>query len=197
MSQFLNDLIAELAKLPGIGEKNAERIAYFMLKRPDDENRNLGGHIGGLKDKVRFCNICGNFTEEEICSICSDPARDLSRVCVVEEPKYIKIFEKLKIFKGVYHVLGGVISPLNGIGPSDLAIDSLIEKAGKNRVSEVILALNQTTEAELTGLYIHKLLKPLNVSVSKLMAGIPIGSDIEYIDVLTLSRSFEGRSKYQ
>ena len=192
----MNELISELAKLPGIGEKNAERIAYHLLKRPADENKNLGSHIDSLKERVRFCGVCGNFTEEQTCSICIDPSRDTTRVCVVEEPKYIKIFEKLKIFKGVYHVLGGVISPLNGIGPSDLAIDNLIEKARKNRVTEVILAMNQTTEAELTGFYIHKLLKPLNVSVSKLMAGIPVGSDIEYIDVLTLSKSFESRSKY-
>jgi recombination protein RecR len=196
MSRFLNELIAELAKLPGIGEKNAERIAYHLLKRPADENRNLGNHIESLQEKVRFCGVCGNFTEERTCSICEDPSRDRTRVCVVEEPKYIKIFEKLKIFRGVYHVLGGVISPLNGVGPSDLAIDSLVEKARKDGVTEVILALNQTTEAELTGFYIHKLLKPLNVGVSKLMAGIPVGSDIEYIDVLTLSKSFESRSKY-
>lgn len=196
MSGFLESLTSELNKLPGIGEKSAERIAYHLLKRPEGENRRLADFIAGLKDKVRFCRECGFFTETDICGICSDPGRDRSQICVVEEPKDVMIFEKLKLFRGLYHVLGGIISPLNGIGPEDLRIDQLLNRVKSGKISEVIIAFGQTTESELTGLYLNKRLAESGVEVTKLRAGIPVGSDLEFVDVLTLGRSFEGRQGY-
>jgi recombination protein RecR len=196
MSGYLENLTAELNKLPGIGEKSAERIAYNLLKRGADENQRLGQLIAGLKEKVHFCKDCGFFTEEVLCTICGDETRDRSQICVVEEPKDVIIFEKLRLFHGLYHVLGGIISPLNGIGPEDLRIQGLLERASGGKVSEVILAFGQTTESDLTGLYLNKKLKELNIKVSKLRAGIPVGSDLEFVDILTLGRSFEGRQTF-
>ncbi len=196
MSNKLDLLIAEFSKLPGIGEKSAERIAYHLLKRTAEENKILGESVSSIKDVVKKCDSCGNYSETPICEICSDIRRNKNQLCIVEEAKNIKIFERLKVYKGLYHVLGGVISPLHGIGPENLNIDQLIKKLEKDDIKEIIIALNQTTEAELTGLYLHKLLEKYKIKMSRLLSGIPVGSDLEYVDILTLSRSFEGRQNF-
>jgi recombination protein RecR len=196
MSRSLDHLVSELSKLPGIGGKSAERLAYHLLKREQQENEALAGAIATLKKLVRPCRKCGNHAEADLCEICSDPKRDSSLLCIVEEAKDIRIFERLKVFKGLYHVLGGVISPLHGVGPEDLSIDPLLDRVGTGEVREVIIALSQTTEGELTGLYVNRMLQKKGVKVTKLLAGIPVGSDLEYVDILTLSRSFEGRQDF-
>lgn len=196
MSRSLDHLVSELSKLPGIGGKSAERLAYHLLKREQGENEALAGAIETLKKVVRPCHKCGNHAESELCEICSDTRRDSGLLCIVEEAKDIRIFERLKVFKGLYHVLGGVISPLHGVGPENLSIDALMERIRKGGVREVIIALSQTTEGELTGLYVNRLLQKTGVKVTKLLAGIPVGSDLEYVDILTLSRSFEGRQDF-
>jgi len=195
MKNFFENLISEITKLPGIGEKTAERIVLYMLKRDEKENESLAMYIKDLKKIIKSCSICGNFSEKEICNICSDPERDRKKICVVEEARYIRILEKTELFKGLYHVLGGVISPIHGIGPEQLKVKELIERVQKENTEEIILALNQTTEAELTGLYLAKILKSYNVTITRLLSGIPVGTDLEFVDIMTLSRSIEGRQK--
>ncbi len=197
MSKTLDHLISELSKLPGIGGKSAERIAYHILKREQHDNENLGKMILALKSQVRPCKNCGNYAENELCDICNNSQRDKSLLCIVEEAKDIRIFERLKVYKGHYHVLGGVISPLHGIGPENLNITRLVERIDSDNIREIIIALSQTTEAELTGLYLNKLLQKNKIKITKLLAGIPVGSDLEYIDIMTLSRSFEGRQDFE
>jgi recombination protein RecR len=195
VKRFLEGLIAELSKLPGVGEKSAERMALFLLKRGQNENESLATFVRDLKRVVHPCPVCGNYAEAELCEVCSATDRDRTQLCVVEEARYIRILEKTRVFRGVYHVLGGVISPVHGIGPDELNIKTLVKRMEGGGIREIILALNQTTEAELTGLYLAKLLKPFDVSLSRLTAGVPVGADLEFIDVLTLSKSFEGRQK--
>lgn len=193
MPSFLDRLIAELAKLPGLGPKSAERVALHLLKRDQTENDALATAIRDLKATVHPCRICGNYAETDLCDICSNPSRDPTLLCVVEEPRYIRIIEKTGVFKGLYHVLGGTLSPVHGIGPEQLDFPRLRRRIEEGGVTELILALNQTAEAELTGLYIAQNLKPLGLRISRLTTGVPVGADLEFVDILTLSKSFESR----
>ena len=187
----IGKLINEFSKLPGVGKKTAQRYAYKIIDMPESEARAFADAILGVKRKVRYCQVCGNFTEEETCGICR--TRDQSVICVVKEPKDVLAIEKLHEYKGVYHVLGGVISPINGITPDKIRFAELIARVGKDDVREVIVATNPTPDGEVTAMYISKYLKPLGVKVTRLAYGIPVGSDLEYADEVTLGRALEGR----
>jgi len=184
-------LINEFSKLPGVGKKSAQRYAYKIISMSEGEARSFADAIINVKHKVKYCKICGNFTEEDICDVCKN--RDRSVICVVKEPKDVIALEKLHEYKGVYHVLHGVINPIEGIGPNDIRIKELLSRVGEGSVKEVIMATNPDVEGEATAMYIAKLLKPLGVNVTRLAHGIPIGSEIEYTDDVTLSRALTER----
>ncbi|AAM23354.1 recombination protein RecR [Caldanaerobacter subterraneus subsp. tengcongensis MB4] len=186
-------LIEELSKLPGIGPKTAQRLAFFIINMPLDEVRSLSQAIIEAKEKLRYCKICFNITDKEVCDICSDENRDHSTICVVSHPMDVVAMEKVKEYKGVYHVLHGVISPIEGVGPEDIRIKELLERVRDGSVKEVILATNPDIEGEATAMYIAKLLKPFGVKVTRIAHGIPVGGDLEYTDVVTLSKALEGR----
>ena len=185
-------LINQFTKLPGVGKKTAQRYAYKIINMSPEEARQFAESIIDCKKKVRYCSVCGNFSEEEICDICK--RRDHKVICVVKEPKDVIAMEKLHEFKGVYHVLHGVISPMDGVGPNDIRIKELLARVGDG-VSEVIIATNPDVEGDATAMYIAKLLKPLGVTVTRLAHGIPIGGEIEYTDEVTLSRAFIERKQ--
>jgi recombination protein RecR len=189
----VQDLIDELGRLPGVGPKSAQRIAFYLLKVPKDDALRLAQAIGEVKDKVRFCARCFNVSEHELCTICSDERRDASVVCVVEEPRDLVAVEKTGEFKGRYHVLQGAISPIEGIGPEQLRIRELLERIGAEGIDEVILCTNPNLEGEATALYLGRLLKPLGLTVTRIASGLPVGGDLEYADELTLGRALEGR----
>ena len=190
----VTDLIDELKRLPGIGQKTAERLSFFLMRGQKEQANKLAAAIQNLKEKIILCSICHGITESEPCEICSDSSRDRSQICVVEEPHDVYVMENMGYFKGVYHVLMGVISPLDGIGPDDLNIEGLKEKAGKPAIREVILATNPDMEGESTAVYISKVLKCFPaVKVTRIARGLPVGSDIEYADSVTLLKSLEGR----
>ena len=189
----IDRLVALLSKLPGVGKKSASRMAYHVLDGGSGYARNLADALASLHELIRRCGVCGGFTETDPCAICSDPARDRSLICVVERAQDMRIIEESREFGGVFHVLGGLIAPLEGVGPGDLAIDRLISRLGGAR--EVILALNPTMEGDTTALYLQKVLKEFPVEVSRLASGMPVGGDLEYTDRLTLSRSLRGRIK--
>ncbi|OGW16799.1 MAG: recombination protein RecR [Nitrospirae bacterium GWC2_57_13] len=180
-------------KLPGIGRKSAERHAFAILAMPDEEAAGIAQAILDLKSSSRSCNICHTITEDQICGICSDERRDNSRICVVEEPSNVLVLEKSGVFRGRYHVLLGALSPLDGIGPEDLTIDSLMQRLRAGAVTEVIVATNPTVKGESTALYLSKLIKPLGISVTRIAYGLPVGGDIEYADESTVQRALEGR----
>ncbi len=180
-------LVNQFSKLPGVGKKTAQRYAYKIINMSDEEAKEFAQSVINCKQKVRYCKICGNFTEEEVCDICKK--RDKSVICVVKEPKDVIAMEKLREFKGVYHVLHGVISPMDGVGPNDIRIKELLSRID-GTVTEVIMATNPDVEGEATAMYIAKLLKPLGVNVTRLAHGIPIGGELEYTDEVTLSRAF-------
>jgi recombination protein RecR len=186
-------MVEAFMKLPGIGRKSAERLAFAILGMTMDEAGGIAQAILSLKNNSRYCPICNNITEEELCSICRDEKRDLSRICVVEEPSNILILEKTGIFRGRYHAIMGAIAPLDGIGPEDLKIDGLMERLQAGGIKEVILATNPTVKGETTALYLSKLIKPLGISVSRIAYGLPVGGDIEYADESTMQRALEGR----
>ncbi|ERM91844.1 MAG: Recombination protein RecR [Caldanaerobacter subterraneus] len=186
-------LIEELSKLPGIGPKTAQRLAFFIINMPLDEVRSLSQAIIEAKEKLRYCKICFNIADKEVCDICSDENRDHSTICVVSHPMDVVAMEKVKEYKGVYHVLHGVISPIEGVGPEDIRIKELLERVRDGSVKEVILATNPDIEGEATAMYIAKLLKPFGVKVTRIAHGIPVGGDLEYTDVVTLSKALEGR----
>ena len=192
----LEELIECFKLLPGIGEKNAERLSFAVLKFSDENAEKFSESIKNVKTKILKCSICNNLTEDsEICSICSDDCRDNSTLCVVESTKDLILFEKSNAYKGKYHVLEGLISPLEGINPEDIKINELINRIEKEKIKEVILALNTNMEGETTSLYILKLLEGTDVSVTEIAAGIPVGADMEYLDALTIQRALEGRNK--
>jgi recombination protein RecR len=193
----LDRLITLLSKLPGIGKKSAGRIAYHILDGDPAYTASLAKELAGLHQAIRRCGICGGFTETDPCSVCSDTSRDHSLICVVERAQDMRIIEESREFSGVFHVLGGLIAPLDGVGPGDLSIARLIERLHdlNQNVKEIILALNPTVEGDTTSLYLHKLLKDFPVEITRLASGMPVGGDLEYIDRLTLSRSFRGRVK--
>ena len=192
----LEELIECFKMLPGIGEKNAERLSFAVLKFPEDITDKFSDSIKNVKTKIKKCEICNNYTEEsDICEICKDETRDKSTICVVENVKDLILFEKSNAYKGKYHVLEGLISPLEGINPEDIKINQLIQRIKNESIKEVILALNLSMEGETTSLYILKLLEGTGVSVTKIAAGIPVGADMEYLDSLTIQRALEGRNK--
>ena len=189
----LGSMIDAFMKLPGIGRKSAERLAFAVLGMPREEAAGIAQAILDLKNNSRYCSTCNNITEDEVCSICRDSNRDGTRICVVEEPSNILILEKTGIFRGRYHALLGAISPLDGVGPEDLKIDGLMERLRPGDVTEVIIATNPTVKGETTALYLSKLIKPLGINVSRIAYGLPVGGDIEYADENTVQRALEGR----
>jgi len=195
-TKTLNRLIEELSKMPGIGPKSAQRIAFYILGSSKEEAKALSQAILDLKEKITHCLICNNITEENPCEICSNNQRDHSIICVVEEPKDVLAFEKSRGFNGIYHVLLGALSPLEGIGPDELKIKELIGRLKKDKVSEVILATNPNTNGEMTAMYLAKMIKPLGVKVTRIAYGIPAGSNIDYVDEETLAKSLEGRKEF-
>lgn len=189
----VQDLIDELGRLPGVGPKSAQRIAFHLLAADPVDVRRLVAALTEVKDKVRFCSICGNVAEEEQCKICRDPRRDEAVICVVEEPKDVVAIEKTREFRGRYHVLGGAISPIEGVGPEDLRIRELMQRLADGAVTELILATDPNLEGEATATYLARLVKPMQLRVTRLASGLPVGGDLEYADEVTLGRAFEGR----
>jgi recombination protein RecR len=186
-------LIEALQRLPGIGPKTAQRLTFFMLKRPVDEVRELAESLVAVKERIVSCSTCFNVTDQDPCRICSDPARDTGLLCVVEEPNDLLAMERTGEFKGRYHVLQGALSPLEGIGPDDLRVRELLARLEAGGASEVILATNPNVEGEATALYLAKLLRPLGARVTRIARGLPVGGDLEYADQVTLSKALEGR----
>ena len=189
----MQNLIDELGRLPGVGPKGAQRIAFYLLGSDPADVRRLAAVLVEVTDRVRFCRICGNVAEEEECRICRDPRRDLSIICVVEEPKDVAAIEKIREFRGRYHVLGGAISPIDGIGPEDLRTTELMARLADGGITEVILATDPNLEGEATATYLARLVKPLGLRVTRPASGLPVGGDLEYADEVTLGRAFEGR----
>jgi recombination protein RecR len=189
----IQDLIDELSRLPGIGPKSAQRLAFYLVKVPPDEAKRLAEAIVHAKERISFCRECGNVAEGELCRICRDQGRDPTVLCVVEEPKDAATIEKAGVVKGRYHVLGGAISPLDGIGPEDLRVQELLDRVERNGVTEVIIATNPNLEGNATAMYVAALLKPAGVKVTRLASGLPVGGDLEYADEVTLSQALEGR----
>jgi recombination protein RecR len=196
ISDSLESLIDELSKLPQIGRKTAQRLAMFIIKQPREEVVKLSKALLEIKDKIKFCNVCCNITEDDVCKICNSDKRNRSIICVVEDPKDVYAIEKTNEYRGLYHVLHGRISPLDGIGPNDIKIKELLyrlDETENNKVEELILALNPTVEGETTILYLNKLIKPLNLKITRIARGIPIGADLEFADEVTLAKAIEGR----
>jgi recombination protein RecR len=189
----VQNLIDELGRLPGVGPKGAQRIAFYLLAADSAEVRRLAEALVEVTEKVRFCRVCGNVAEQEECRICRDPRRDPSVLCVVEEPKDVAAIEKIREFRGRYHVLGGAISPIDGVGPDDLSTKELLSRLSDGAVTEVILATDPNLEGEATATYLARLLKPLGLRVTRPASGLPVGGDLEYADEVTLGRAFEGR----
>jgi recombination protein RecR len=186
-------LVEELQRLPGIGPKGAQRLAFHLLKSPRDQAERLADAVRELKEKVTYCSICNNITDTDPCEFCRSTDRDGHVICVVEEPQNVAAIEKTREFKGLYHVLMGAISPLQGIGPDELKIKGLLARIGSGEVTEVILATNPNVEGEATALYLARLLKPLGVRVTRIAMGVPVGSDLEYADEVTMHKALEGR----
>jgi recombination protein RecR len=191
----LDRLIALFSKLPGIGKKSASRMTYHILESDSAYARTLADALVSLHSAIRRCGICGGFTETDPCPVCSDTGRDHSLICVVERAQDLRIIEESREFHGVFHVLGGLIAPLEGVGPGDLAIGKLVARLQSQHIKEIILALNPTVEGDTTALYLQKILKEFPVEVTRLASGLPVGGDLEYTDRLTISRSFRGRVK--
>jgi recombination protein RecR len=189
----VQDLIDELGRLPGIGPKGAQRIAFYLVAADTADVRRLAEALLRVKEKIRFCEVCGNVAEEDRCRICRDPRRDPSVLCVVEEPKDVVAIERTREYRGRYHVLGGAISPIDGVGPDDLRVRELMERLADGAVQEVILATDPNLEGEATATYLARMLSPLGLRVSRLASGLPVGGDLEYADEITLGRAFEGR----
>jgi recombination protein RecR len=190
---IIENLIEELTKLPGIGRKTAQRLAFFILTMSEEEAKGIARAIDEVKDKARFCKECFNITDSELCSICTSYSRDRSKLCVVEEPSNIIVIERTKYFHGLYHVLLGSLSPIDGMTPDKIKINELIERVKKNEIKEVIIATNPNTKGEMTAQYIREILKPFDLEVTRIAYGLPIGGDIEFADEVTLSKALEGR----
>jgi recombination protein RecR len=189
----LQNLIDQFKRLPGVGAKSAQRLAFHVLKTPREDAERLIDAIREVKDRVTYCTICNNFTDVDPCQYCADPGRDHRLVCVVEEPQNVNVIEKTGGFRGVSHVLLGALSPLQGVGPDDLKIKGLLTRISGDQIEEIILATNPTVEGEATAIYLARLLKPLGVRVTRIATGIPVGSDLEYADELTMGKAMEGR----
>ena len=195
-------LIEQLHKLPGIGPKSAQRLAYYLIRMPSEEAGALADAIGSVKERITFCSRCQNITESDPCLICANPSRDHTRVCVVQEPLDVLALERTGVFRGLYHVLHGVIDPMSNVGPGDLRVRELLLRIspaspnGPSGIEEIVLATNPTVEGEATAMYIRQLVSPLGVKVTRLARGLPVGADLEYADDLTLARAFEGRQDF-
>ncbi|HKO04415.1 MAG TPA: recombination mediator RecR [Candidatus Acidoferrales bacterium] len=187
------NLVEQLKRLPGIGQKTAQRLAFHLLRADREESESLAGAILAAKNDLHECSVCNNITDTDPCLYCRNPARIQKTICVIEEPHNIVPVEKTRAYHGLYHVLGGTLSPLNGVGPDQLKIKSLLERLKKGTVEEIIIATNPTTEGEATAVYLSKLIKPLGVRVTRIGMGIPVGSDLEYADEVTMSKAMEGR----
>lgn len=189
----LQELVDQFKKLPGVGAKSAQRLAFHVLRTPREEAERLCQAIRDVKDRVTYCNICNNITDTDPCLLCANEARDHRIICVVEEPQNVSVVERSGGYRGVYHVLMGAISPLQGVGPDELKIKGLLARIGTDGVDEVILATNPTVEGEATAIYLARLLKPLGIRVTRIATGIPVGSDIDYADDLTVGKAMDGR----
>ena len=189
----IQELIDELARLPGVGPKSAQRLAFWLVKAPSEDAKRLAQVIVQAKERIAFCRECGNVAEGDLCRICRDAGRDITTLCVVEEPKDAATIEKAGVIKGRYHVLGGAISPLDGIGPDDLRVQELLDRVARDHVTEVILATNPNLEGNATAMYVAALLTPLGVTVTRLASCLPVGGDLEYADEVTLGQALEGR----
>lgn len=192
----LENLIRQLSRLPGVGAKSATRMAYHLLKCDESYNEKLSDAIGTIKEKIHKCSVCGSYTETDPCELCSDPKRDHTLLCIVEQPQDVMTIQNSGIYNGMYHVLGGAIDPLNGVGPEDLSFRELRERIKNGSFSEVIIATNPTEEGDTTALYIRHVLQDTGITVSRLAAGLPIVGDLEYADRLTLARSIKGRVSF-
>ena len=191
----LTELIAQFERLPGIGRKTAQRLAYNILEQPPERAEKFAEALVNARRKIHFCKVCQGLTDKEVCDICDDSRRDRSVICVVAEPKDVMAFERTREYTGIYHVLHGVISPLDGIGPDQLRIKELMARLGSGEVNEIIMATNPTVEGEATASYISRLVKPMVIKVTRLAYGIPVGGDLEYADEFTLARALEGRNE--
>lgn len=194
--QPMSRLIHELSKLPGIGPKTAQRLAFYILAQPEEDVSKLSESLLEAKQKIVFCSVCGHLTETSPCGICIEQSRDQSLLCVVEESKDVIAMEKTRIYKGLYHVLGGAVSPLEGIGPEDIRIKELLERISTKIFKEIIIATDPNIEGEATALYLSKLLRPLELKITRLARGLPVGGDLEYADEVTLGKAFEGRTEF-
>ena len=186
-------LVNQLSKLPGVGQKTAQRLAYYIISLPEEQVRELATAIFNGKKQVHFCPVCGNYTDKDPCALCSDTARDPSILCVGRDPRDVAAMERMRDYKGQYHVLHGVISPMDGVGPDDIRIRELMARLASGQIKEVVLATNPDIEGEATASYIARLIKPLGVRVTRIAHGVPVGGDLEYTDEVTLSKAFEGR----
>jgi len=189
----LAKLIEQFQRLPGIGAKSAQRLAYHILKTPREEVDRLGDAMREVKERVTYCSVCSNITDADPCFFCTNPSRDARLICVVEEPENVNGVERTRQFNGLYHVLMGALSPLHGVGPDDLKIKDLLRRVSDGSVEEVVLATNPNVEGEATAIYLAKLLKPLGIKVTRIAMGVPVGSDLEYADEVTMQRAMEGR----
>ena len=186
-------LIEELSKLPGVGNKTAQRLAFYIIDRPMSEVAELADSIIEAKKNIKYCKICCNLTDSDICGLCESPKREASIICVVQDPRDVAAIEKMREYKGLYHVLHGAISPMEGIGPEEIRIKELLKRIGENEITEVILATNPNIEGEATAMYISRLLKPFGIRITRIAHGIPVGGDLEYADEVTLMKAMEGR----
>ena len=193
---IIQDLIDDLGRLPGVGPKSAQRIAFYIIQSDRVDVTRLAEVLKTVKERVKFCTTCGNISEEDLCKICRDPRRDKTSICVVEESKDVLAIEKTREFKGSYHVLGGAISPIDGVGPENLRIKELMTRLAETTIGEVIIATDPNLEGEATATYLTRLIRPLGIKVSRLASGLPVGGDLEYADEITLGRAFEGRRSY-
>lgn len=191
----LTELINQFSRLPGIGKKTAQRLAYSILEQPPERAKAFAEALINAREKIHFCQVCQSLTDSDVCQICSDEHRDKSVICVVEDPRDVMAFERTREYRGVYHVLHGVISPLDNIGPDKLRIKELMARLGDGTVNEIIMATNPTVEGEATASYISRLVKPMGIKVTRLAYGIPVGGDLEYADEYTLARALEGRNE--
>jgi recombination protein RecR len=189
----IQELIDELGRLPGVGPKSAQRIAFYLLQADEDQAKRLAEVLTEVKERVRFCDQCGNVAEAELCNICRDPRRSKASICVVEESKDVQAIERTREFKGLYHVLGGAISPIEGIGPDNLRIKELVSRLADPEIKEIIIATDPNLEGEATATYLTRMLSPMGITISRLASGLPVGGDLEYADEITLGRAFEGR----
>lgn len=192
--EAIEQLTNQLSRLPGIGRKTAQRLAFHIVGMPEEDVRNLAVSIYNGKKKVHFCSVCGNFTDVDPCAICSDPERRHDIVCVVKDARDVNALERMREYNGLYHVLGGVISPMDGVGPDDIRIRELLSRLSSGEIQEVVLATNPDVEGEATAAYLSRLLKPLGVKVTRIAHGVPVGGELEYTDEVTLLRAFQGRT---